>query len=109
MYNVVIGLDISTIDASLIKWKAKSHLHDFFLNKPFGFNQLINWIKELVVKRDKILFCLEHTGHYAHHLIMFLKKKNYDYAEVNPLKIKRSMGLRREKSDKADSKVIGMF
>lgn len=111
MYNLVIGLDISksTIDATLIRFAEKKNIHDSFLNKSFGFKQLDKWVKKAITSKDQVLFCMEHTGHYGEKLANFLQKNSYDIAQINPLKIKRSMGLRREKSDKADSKLIALY
>lgn len=58
---------------------------------------------------DEVLICMEHTGHYAQKLLKYLQQYAHDTAQINPLKIKRSMGMRREKSDKADSKVIALY
>ena len=111
MYNLVIGLDISksTLDASCVRFGSSQAQHDAFLNKLLGFKQLLKWIDTFKSDKDKLLICMEHTGYYAHKLTDFLRKKAYDVAHVNPLRIKRSMGLRREKSDKADAKVIALY
>ena len=111
MYNLVIGLDISksTVDATAVRFGEKQGLHDSFLNKELGFKQLAKWVEQGRCEGDKVLVCLEHTGHYAQKLVGHLRKRSYDVAQVNPLKIKRSMGLRREKSDKADSKAIALY
>jgi len=111
MYNLVIGMDISksTVDATIVRFGEKPSFHDSFLNKKFGFGQLIKWINQFKKTDDQVLICMEHTGHYAQKMVEFLRKQDYDVAQINPLKIKRPMGLRREKSDKADSKIIALF
>jgi len=111
MYNLVIGLDISksTVDSTAVRFGEKQGRHDSFLNKNLGFKHLVSWIEKDRSKKDKVLICMEHTGHYAQKLVDYLRARSYDVAQVNPLKIKRSMGLRREKSDKADSKVIALY
>lgn len=111
MYNLVIGLDISksTLDAYWVRLGSTKGKHDAFLNKSLGFKQLLHWIETFKTDEDRVLICMEHTGYYANQLNQFLRKKDYDFAQVNPLKIKRSMGLRREKSDKADAKVIALY
>jgi len=111
MYNLVIGLDISksTLDATTVRWNERQSSHDSFLNKKLGFKQLKKWVDKQSLSSDSILFCMEHTGYYTQHLCEFLTLNSLDYALINPVKIKRSMGLRREKSDKADSRVIAMY
>ena len=111
MYKLVIGIDISksTLDATSVRWNDKSAPHDSFLNKPLGFRQLVKWFSKFSSTEDKVLVCMEHTGYYSQALCEYLTKKRIEYALINPLKIKRSMGLQRGKSDKADSKVIAMY
>ncbi len=111
MYNVVIGVDISksTLDLCMVKWGSDQTHHDSFLNKPFGFEQVDKWVAEKVPSTESIMFCLEHTGYYGHGFCHHLKQKGFDYAAVNPLQIKHSMGFRREKSDKADALSIARY
>jgi len=54
----------------------------------------------------KSLICFEHTGNYGLKLCYIFSKKKIDYSVVKVLEIKRSKGLVRGKSDKADSKDI---
>ena len=110
-YNLVIGLDISksTLDASQVRQGSPQSGHDSFLNNELGFKHLLKWIRTYRDPEEEVLICLEHTGHYAHQLLLFLQKHGFEIAQINPLKIKRSMGLRREKSDKADSKAIALY
>ena len=52
---------------------------------------------------------LEATGHYGLNLKLFLEKNNYTFMEFNPLLIKefkKSLSLRKTKTDKIDTKVI---
>ena len=110
MKSKVVGLDISksTLDATIVFQGVDETWHDSFLNKEFGFSQLLNWVGELA-SPDEVLFCLEHTGYYSRELCRFLDKKGLDYALLNALSIKRSMGMRREKSDKYDSLIIARY
>lgn len=110
MKTVVVGIDISkcTIDATVGFSGKENCYHDSFLNKPFGHGQLLQWAGKYG-NVDSLFFCLEHTGYYGRGISSLLDKKGFEYALVNPLSIKRSMGLRREKSDKYDSKVIAMY
>lgn len=111
MYNVVIGLDISksTLDATIVRFGTSEDFHDSFLNKALGFKQLKKWYEGKLSQGDQVLICMEHTGHYAQKLLKYLQQYDCSLAQINPLKIKRSMGMRREKSDKADSKVIALY
>ncbi len=111
MYSLVIGVDISksTLDVCSVRFASSDFQHDALLNKTLGFKQFLKWSKALKKEEDKLLICMEHTGHYAQKFTAFLRKHSFNVAQINPLKIKRSMGLRREKSDKADAKAIALY
>lgn len=110
MKSKVVGLDISksTLDATIVIQGVNENWHDSFLNKEFGFSQLLKWVEKMA-SPDEVLFCLEHTGYYSRELCRFLEQKGLDYALLNALSIKRSMGMRREKSDKYDSLIIARY
>ena len=110
MKTIVVGMDISkkTIDATVVFLGKENCYHDSFLNKPFGYGRLLHWACKYGSK-DSLFFCLEHTGYYGRGICSLLDKEGFEYTLANPLSIKRSMGLRREKSDKYDSKIIGLY
>lgn len=110
MHKLVIGLDISkqTIDASMLFLNSSKKLHDAFLNKAFGFKQLLSWSKKHA-EQNTLFFCIENTGHYSRSLCDFLKENHQKFALVNAAEIKKSMGIRREKSDKKDSEMIAYY
>lgn len=114
-YGLFIGIDISKlwIDVSLaLDGNKAKMLHCQFDNNLAGFKKLLAWIKKYVkankVKQDW-LFCMEHTGVYTLQLCVFLQERELDYALESGLQIKRSLGIRRGKSDKADSKDIAKY
>lgn len=102
-----VGIDVSklTLDVHL----HKAGLHQQFGNDEAGFKKILAWVKSKVLKQDEMLFCFEHTGWYCILLGHFLHEKGMDYCCVNPTEIKRSMGLKRGKSDKADAKEIAYY
>jgi transposase len=55
------------------------------------------------------LFCGEHTGLYSVVLSEFLVKKELFMWLENPLQIKQSSGIKREKNDKVDSRDIALY
>lgn len=55
---------------------------------------------------NKWLICFENTGSYSKEILYFLVDQDIPCLEENPLKISRSLGLRRGKSDKVDSQDI---
>lgn len=114
-YGLFIGIDISKkwIDVSLTITGDKSNMvHRRFDNHQPGFKKLLSWIgkfaKENKIEKDWLI-CMEHTGVYSLPLCVFLKTKHLDYALESALQINRSLGIRRGKSDKADSKDIAKY
>ncbi len=59
--------------------------------------------------RENTIICMEDTGVYGMYLYKFFTKSNVDFAVVPAIHIKRSKGLSRGKSDKADARDIAMF
>ena len=109
MKNVrqTIGIDVSKLTLDVYIQTTK--VHHQFTNDSKGFNQLISWLKKQKVTLDETLFCFEHTGWYCLLLSYFLYENQYTYCCVNAIEIKRSMGLRRGKSDKADAWEIANY
>lgn len=102
-----VGIDVSklTLDVHL----HKAGLHQQFANDHSGFRKILTWLKARGLKREDVLLCFEHTGWYCILLGYFLHEKGISYCCVNPTEIKRSMGLKRGKSDKADAKEIAYY
>lgn len=109
MKNVrqTIGIDVSKITLDVYIQTTK--VHHQFTNDSKGFNQLISWLKKQKVTLDETLFCFEHTGWYCLLLSYFLYENQYAYCCVNAIEIKRSIGLRRGKSDKTDAWEIANY
>ena len=111
MYKLIIGVDVSkgSIDMTSIEGKDGSTSHDSFLNKGLGFKTFESWFKNFQVEPEETLVCMEHTGLYIVSLCDYLRRKGFKFSVVNPLHIKRSMGLQRVKTDKRDSLIIAQY
>jgi transposase len=113
MRKYFIGIDFSkrTFDAAL-RGKDQIEDKDFqtgkFTNDQDGFRKLLSWVRSNTrgTGKSELLFCGECTGLYSQGLGLFLFKNGYDICLENPLAVKRSLGLRRGKSDKADACAI---
>jgi transposase len=109
MKNVkeTVGIDVSklTLDVFL----HTSQLHQQFTNDLKGYTKIMKWLKSKKITLEEVLFCFEHTGWYCIMLSYFLQENNVKYCCVNPIEIKRSMGFKRGKSDKADAKEIAYY
>lgn len=115
-YVFFIGIDMSKdwFDASFTTDGNKARMiHRRFDNVDQGFAKLIEWLAKLIGKKrlpkKQIFFCMEHTGAYTLPLCHFLKKKKLAFLLVAGLEIKNSLGLRRGKNDKSDSKDIARY
>jgi transposase len=73
--------------------------------KPEG--KLIKWVCKN--NPEKIIFCLEHTGIYSLPVCSQLSLKNISYTLISAAEIKKSIGVRRGKNDKADAKDIATY
>jgi transposase len=102
-----VGIDVSklTIDVHLYK----KNKHHQFVNKNNGFNEMLQWIKKEGLELKQVLFCFEHTGWYCLKLSFFLHELSLKYTCVNPIEIKRSIGLKRAKTDKDDAGYLAHY
>jgi transposase len=109
MKNVkeTVGIDVSKLTLDVFIHTLKEHAQ--FGNDRRGYLKILKWLKSKQINLHEVLFCFEHTGWYCIVLSYFLKENSLDYCCVNPMEIKRSMGLKRGKSDKADSKEIAYY
>jgi transposase len=109
-----IGIDISKaiLDVCVIS-PSETVTNDYhqFCNNLKGFIQLLKWLKqksEAVVVEDWRV-CMENTGIYSLELNCFLHEQGIWQSMENALQIKRSMGVVRGKTDKADCKTIALY
>jgi transposase len=114
MKNLFIGIDFSkkTFDVSLIEWNRPEIVPAYkrFENTKAGCVQLFKWVKlHASCPDEEWLFCGEHTGLYSVLASRFLAGKGLFLWLENPLQIKMSSGIRRNKSDKSDSRDIALY
>ena len=105
-YEEVVGIDVSkkTLDA----YCYQSQVHKAFTNDVVGYKSLLKWVLK-VTKASKVFYCFENTGYYSLKLALYLSSESIVYVEESPLKIKRSSGIVKEKTDLIDSKLIARY
>lgn len=111
-FSVSIGIDISKSWFDVVIWIPSKPmlLHRRFTNNRKGFSLFWKWLKKhLEAPLDQWLFCLEATGLYSRALVHFLMGKSAALWIASALDIKRSMGLKRGKSDKIDAQRIAHY
>jgi len=109
--EVIVGIDVSKkwLDAHIL-YKATTGINLRIDNTKAGILKLCKQIeKSTSVPSTQWLFCMEHTGLYSYQLNSFLQNRSIYQTMVNPLAIKKSMGIIRGKSDKADARVIACY
>jgi transposase len=111
--NLFIGIDFSkkTLDVSMLHRSEPGKVcYRQFENTREGCVELLKWIKGHGKEaKEKWLFCGEHTGLYSLPLSEFLIKKGLFIWLENPLQIKLSIGIKRDKNDKLDSRDIALY
>jgi transposase len=81
-----------------------------FANSKAGCSELLSWVAgQGCGSQEEWLFCGEHTGLYSLLLSEFLIKKGLFMWLENPLQIKLSTGIKRDKNDRIDSRDIALY
>ncbi len=102
LYTDYFGIDISKETFDVVNKNGK---HFQFSNDTKGFTKF----KRIITQGS--ICVMEVTGIYHLRLAKYLYSKNILTAVVNPLRIKRfsQMLLRRNKTDKADARIISLY
>jgi transposase len=111
-YQIFVGIDVSKdkLDYCIVTDATSSqHQYGIVSNNQKGIKQLIAIVRKKKVADSAILFCLENTGVYSMPLCYWLQASTLDYWVVASLEIKRSKGISRGKTDKADAKDITFY
>jgi len=104
----IIGADISKLTVDV-------HCHGqieikTINNDAKGYKQLLQWLKKQVTNDiSSIIVVMEYTGIYTYSFERFLHAHNIDYVKRPALDIKRSAGIKRGKTDKADAMMISKY
>lgn len=110
-FTFYLGVDVSKneLDFSLRCGK-ESLFHKEIPNTAVQIKQFFKELKSTPgFSLEKTLVCMEHTGIYSNHLLAFLMKAKANIWLESAIKIKRSMGLVRGKSDKIDAGRIAQY
>lgn len=118
MKKIVIGIDVSkekidatAIDVRDIRLGVVKLDYQVFDNRPMGFRRMLVWARHLIkgAGLEDVLFCCETTGGYDRLLCDYVYARGLEIWRESALQIKRSMGLRKGKDDKADSLMIAEY
>jgi len=112
--TILVGIDVAKDkhDCFIMNSECEVLAKPFtILNNKEGFNFLYEKIQS-VSSSDNIKVGLEATGHYSYNIIGFLLNKGLATFILNPLHTnlyRKSLSLRKTKTDKIDSKTIAMM
>lgn len=112
--TILVGIDVAKDkhDCFIMNSEGEVLAKPFtILNNKEGFDFLYEKIQS-VSSSDKIKVGLEATGHYSYNIIGFLLNKDLPTFILNPLHTnlyRKSLSLRKTKTDKIDSKTIAMM
>lgn len=107
MKKLVVGIDISkdTLDYCIlmvcnVQVKGKGVLSN-------ERKSIIKWLSQF--DKGQVIFTLEHTGHYGSVLVYCLSELGFTFYLINPLELKKSLGIQRGKSDAKDAYRIAEY
>ena len=106
--SYIIGVDVS-------KEKLDVHCHSHYqsvviANDSAGFTKLLKWISKKVSEDfSSVMVVMEYTGIYTYRFEKYLHVHGIDYVKCSALDIKRSSGIKRGKSDRADCRMIARY
>jgi len=104
--ELIIGVDVSKKTLDLIVEFEEGSEHMKIKNEK---KAIVSLCQKLLGRSKGLFFCFENTGVYSFLLCTILQKQHVPYSMVNALSLKRSMGITRGKTDKADAKAIALY
>lgn len=109
MPQASLGMDVAKLklDVALLTTN-KTHTKQFE-NSPAGFQALQAWLGSFSLPTLHV--CLEATGTYGAAVALFLHEQGHVVSLINPLRLKgyAASKLQRNKTDKADARLIAEF
>lgn len=109
MSQVTLGIDVAKLKLDVALLTTDKTYVKQFENTPAGFQALQAWLGSFSL--PSVHACLEATGTYGDGVALFLHERGHVVSLVNPLRIKgyAASKLQRNKTDKADARLIAEF
>lgn len=103
-----IGIDVSKETLDLFVLSTQYHFQA--MNAENDFVRILEvCCKQGGCNLSDLYFCFENTGRYSRLLSAFFTESGINYAMVPAMEIKRSLGLKRGKSDRSDARAIANY
>ncbi|MDR6404079.1 MULTISPECIES: IS110 family transposase [Chryseobacterium] len=106
MEKIVIGIDISSKTLDICIKKSGHYSFEIIDNEV---KSISNFLKKVGKSSSEIIISMENTGRYNWNLYEVLETLSFKIFVLNPLHLKKSLGLIRGKDDKIDAKRICDF
>ena len=109
MEKLFVGIDVSKdiFDAVILDYKGN------IIEKGLQYSNDEQGLKlfdqKLKATKSNLWISLENTGCYGYYICLYLTEKDYSFSVVNPLEIKRSIGVVRGKNDQVDAYRIARY
>ena len=109
---ILVGVDVAKDkhDCYIMTSEGEVLFKSFTIaNNMEGFNQLYEKILSVIDNFDNVKIGLEATGHYSYNILGYLLDKGLTPYVINPLHsnlYRKSLSLRKTKTDKVDSRII---
>jgi transposase len=106
--SYIIGVDVSKLKLDMHCYGQSNSL--VISNDSKGFKSFLKWLKKGVSKNiSEVMLVMEYTGIYTYGLEQFLEQQGIAYVKRPALDIKRSVGMKRGKTDQADARMISQY
>lgn len=106
--SYIIGVDVSKLKLDMHCYGQSNSL--VISNDSKGFKSFLKWLKKEVSKdTTEVMLVMEYTGIYTYGLEQFLQQQAIAYVKRPALDIKRSVGMKRGKTDQADARMISQY
>lgn len=106
--SYIIGVDVSKLKLDMHCYGQSNSL--VISNDSKGFKSFLRWVKKEVNKdTTAVMVVMEYTGIYTYGLEQFLQQQAIAYVKRPALDIKRSVGMKRGKTDQADARMISQY
>lgn len=112
-YRLFAGIDVSKQKIDVVFFLAENpdkQFHECFENSYEGCSKMVFWMNQITgLLISDMFFCAEDTGLYTLPICTFFDEQGGNLWVENALRLKRSLGLKRGKSDKADAAEIASY
>ena len=105
MKNLIIGIDISAETLDICLKTESTENFEVIGNEISSIKKFFKSFKNY----DEVIVAMENTGRYNWNLYEVLEQFNFKVYVINPLHLKKSLGLMRGKNDKIDAQRIALF